>query len=397
MKKNVLLISQSLYGGGAEKVVANLSLELAKFYNVYIVTYEDNTKEYKYQGTRLNINIPGGNIGIIEKLKNAYRRIKIIRRIKIDYDIDYAISFVPQTDYANVFSDVKGTNCIIEVSSNSSMAFTGVLGKWFRKIVLSLADTIVSVSYGSSLDLINNFGINRKKIKVIYNSCDIEQIKKKKEMKSLDYLKLGRKYIVTAGSFRYPKGHWHLIKAFACISDEIKDYDLVILGDGEYREQYEELINNLNLDRSRIIMPGFLDNPYPVIKNASLFIFTSVFEGFGNVLIEAMACGVPVFSVDCDFGPKEIISPNINYKNSLKGFQKGEYGWLFEKWNKEDIDVTNHISAKEKEFGKCIVQCLLDKESLEFYRIAGYNRCMDFCNEKFGKNLMELFGDHGKV
>lgn len=397
MKKNILLISQSLHGGGAEKVVANLSLVLAEFYNVYIVTYEENIKEYKYRGTRINISIPGGNLGLLDKFKNAYSRIKKIKRIKRDYNIDYAISFVPQTDYANVFSNDKGTNSIIEVSSNSSIAFTGGISRWFRKLVLRLADTVVSVSNGSALDLINNFGVDRKKIKVIYNSCDVEEIELSKEKKPKGYINLKRKYIVTVGSFRYPKGHWHLIKAFAFISDEIKDYDLVILGDGEYREQYEELINNLNLDRSRIIMPGFLDNPYPIIKDASLFVFSSVFEGFGNVLIEAMACGVPVFSVDCDYGPKEIISPGINYKNSVKGFQKGEYGWLFEKWNKEDIDVTNHISVKEKEFGKCIVKCLLDKESLEFYRIAGYRRSMDFCNKTFGKNWMELFEDHGKT
>lgn len=386
MKKNIMLITQSMTGGGAEKVVANLSIALNEAYNVFIVSYESGEKEYFHKGERININIPGGNVSVFCKIKNVIQRVSTIRRIKREKQIDYAISFLPHTDYANVFSTAKGCKNIIEVSSNSSVAFKSKFQKELRKYVLKKADKIVSVSNGSRKDLIDNFLVQPEKVSTIYNSVDLMQIQNELARTDCKNGISDKKYIVAIGSFRYPKGHWHLIKAFASVEKQLEEYNLVILGEGDYRSKYDELISNLGISRDRIIMPGFVENPYMIIRDSELLVFSSVYEGFGNVIIEAMACGVPVLSVDCDFGPKEILAPSMSPEDFVLEFTEVEYGWMLPAFGKEDIDVTSKIDEKEKEFGKAIVYCLKDEQKRIDFGGKGLKRCQDFSNSEFHNN-----------
>ncbi|HDR1501899.1 TPA: glycosyltransferase, partial [Pasteurella multocida] len=81
---------------------------------------------------------------------------------------------------------------------------------------------------------------------------------------------------------------------------------LYIVGDGECREKLEKQIESLNLQEDCFLL-GNKDNPYPLIKNAKLFLHTSLKEGLPTVILESMACGTPVISMDCPTGPKEIL------------------------------------------------------------------------------------------
>jgi GalNAc-alpha-(1->4)-GalNAc-alpha-(1->3)-diNAcBac-PP-undecaprenol alpha-1,4-N-acetyl-D-galactosaminyltransferase len=81
---------------------------------------------------------------------------------------------------------------------------------------------------------------------------------------------------------------------------------LVILGEGSQRQDLESMALRLGI-RDSVIMPGFVDNPWSYLAKASMFVLPSWWEGFGNVVIEAMACEIPVVVTDCDFGPNEIV------------------------------------------------------------------------------------------
>jgi glycosyltransferase involved in cell wall biosynthesis len=96
-----------------------------------------------------------------------------------------------------------------------------------------------------------------------------------------------------------------LIHAFVKVRQK-KTCRLVILGDGELRSEIEILINNFGI-HDDVLLPGFQENPFAWMSASSVFVLSSDWEGLGNVLIEAMACGTPVVSTDCPSGPSEIL------------------------------------------------------------------------------------------
>ena len=107
------------------------------------------------------------------------------------------------------------------------------------------------------------------------------------------------------GTLKEQKDHRTLIRAFARLSRDF-NAKLTILGEGPLRAGLESLIAELGL-QSRVSMPGFVVDPYPWLRSADLFVLSSQYEGFGNVIVEALECGVPVVSTDCPSGPAEIL------------------------------------------------------------------------------------------
>lgn len=377
---NILIISQSLTGGGAEKVAANLSLELAKRHNVYFLTYIKSDKEYEYGGKRININSDGDNI--ITRVIEFIRRIFIILFTKYNKNIDYSISFVPQCDYANILSYRKNTKRVIEVSSNMSIAFPRGIRKIFRKYILKQADLVATVSKGVEFDLINNWGLRKSKIQTIYNSIDVSHIIDCLQNKS--NINLYGNYIIAMGSFRRAKGHWHLIKSFAYIKDKIPNIKLVIIGDGEYKQKYKDLVDSLEI-QDRVVFPGYVDNPFPVISNALLMVFPSIYEGFGNAIIEAMVCKVPVIASDCNYGPREIIAPNSDIFKKAEGIEVTSYGILVPPFSQCDIDITPEITKEEVLLADSIL-FMINNNSLKRELVQNaYEYCFSYDNKAFAR------------
>jgi len=153
------------------------------------------------------------------------------------------------------------------------------------------------------------------KIKVIPNPIDIEMIEKKSiepindplfQMKSLEKYPI----IMAMGRLAKQKGFSYLLRAFKIVRDKLKAR-LVILGEGEKKNELENLAQNLNISTD-VSFIGFKSNPYKYLSHANLFVLSSLWEGFPNAIIEAMACGTPVISTNCSSGPKEIITSCVN-------------------------------------------------------------------------------------
>ena len=96
-----------------------------------------------------------------------------------------------------------------------------------------------------------------------------------------------------------------MIKAFSLLREDLNAC-LVILGEGRMRERLERLIAELNL-QGRVFLPGYVADPYPWYRSADLFVLSSLWEGFGNVVVEALECGVPIVSTEGAGGPREIL------------------------------------------------------------------------------------------
>ena len=118
---------------------------------------------------------------------------------------------------------------------------------------------------------------------------------------------LKAKRVIAVGRYVYQKGFDLLLQAWAKIEKQFPDWELAIYGMGD-RSPYDDLAKQLGVDMNRCHLNGSTQNIRKEYLESSLFVFSSRFEGFGMVLIEAMACGLPVVSFDCPCGPKDIVS-----------------------------------------------------------------------------------------
>ncbi len=112
--------------------------------------------------------------------------------------------------------------------------------------------------------------------------------------------------ILSVGSLKPEKDHMMLIEAFSLIPDSM-NAKLIILGDGPLKSDLREFITKKGLN-NKITLAGFQHNPYPWYNGADVFVLSSKWEGFGNVIVEALECGTPVVSTNCPCGPAEILN-----------------------------------------------------------------------------------------
>ena len=134
---------------------------------------------------------------------------------------------------------------------------------------------------------------------------------------------LTEKRVIAVGRYVYQKGFDLLLQAWTIIEKQFSDWELVVFGDGN-REPYEQQMKELGIDRNRCRLNGPTADIQKEYVNSSIFAFSSRFEGFGMVLVEAMACGLPVVSFACPCGPKDIV-------------RDGEDGFLVENGNVDDL------------------------------------------------------------
>ncbi len=118
---------------------------------------------------------------------------------------------------------------------------------------------------------------------------------------------LTEKRVIVVGRYCHEKGYDHLLQAWSLVQDAIPDWRLDVFGDGD-RTSYEQLMDQLHIHRDRCRLNGRVDHIEEEFLRSSITVCSSRFEGFGMVIVESMACGVPVVSFDCPWGPRNIIT-----------------------------------------------------------------------------------------
>ncbi len=176
-----------------------------------------------------------------------------------------------------------------------------------RRDLYTDAACLVGVSRGVSDSLSSVLGVARDRIRTIYNPVPIPH--PRRGMTPLHdhpwFLEGGDPVILSAGRFTAQKDFRTLVRAFALVTARRRSR-LVILGEGKERKRLERLVRELGLE-DRVSLPGWTDNPFPLMARAALFVVSSRYEGFSRVVVEALACGCPCVSTDCPSGPAEIL------------------------------------------------------------------------------------------
>ncbi|MCX5797866.1 MAG: glycosyltransferase [Elusimicrobia bacterium] len=164
------------------------------------------------------------------------------------------------------------------------------------------ARRVVAVSQGVKSDLVESFGLDPARVSVVYNPVDTEEVRRH----ARPDLAPGRApTILGLGRMFKQKGFRHLIAALALVRREV-DARLTLVGDGPLRAELEAQAARMGLG-GVVRFTGYQKNPLPFLAEASVFALPSIYEGFGIVLLEAMAAGVPVVATRCPSGPDEII------------------------------------------------------------------------------------------
>ena len=316
IQRHMLFAIDSLTGRGAEKVVINLGEELLKLgHSVTFVIYE-NTIEFDID-PRINVH----NLNpLIHKGSRIFSRITdhknvklfnlLLGNIELQYGrVDLILSSLPRMD--RILSLIKD-NRIFHIIGNPLSMQSGIRkNKWYKKIsriwhMKRMYDgrKLIGMSHGIGDDLVKYVKVRPASFQAIYNPFDFDQIKSlaalpfklPKNLTSNDYL-------IHIGAFTLQQKRQDLlIEAFALSKLKCK---LVLLGKGKDEEKIVDLIKKHGVT-DQVVLAGFQINPFPWIKHARLFVLSSDYEGFGNVLIEAMALGTPALSTDCPSGPGEI-------------------------------------------------------------------------------------------
>lgn len=192
--------------------------------------------------------------------------------------------------------------------STSNATLRDRLAPFFSSLLYPWADGIVAVSDGVAKDLAQTAHLPLDKIQTIYNPVITKEIlASAKEPVEHPWLTAKEcPVILGVGKLEAQKDFPNLIRAFAQVR-AVQEARLIILGWGPDREKLEALIKELNLEEY-VDLPGYTQNPYAYMANASLFVLSSAWEGLPTVLIEAMALGTPVVSTDCESGPSEILA-----------------------------------------------------------------------------------------
>lgn len=367
MKNKIMFFLPSLKVGGAERTIVNLirNIDSDIFEITLVLAYEE-----KVENGYLNL-IP------------SYVKVIYLKSTKLRYAVVRLAKMIRKMNPDLIFSTINGANIIVFLANlisfnrkpiilRESTNLSQVIGNSKIKRILTKycynnASRIISLSYGVKEDLVKNLNIDTNNISVIYNPVEVDSINelKRQDVEEIQTIPM-EKVIVAVGRLVDAKGYDTLLKAFSIILNKGINARLIIVGEGDNEKIILELMNQLNLE-NKVDLVGYQENPYKFMNIADLFVLASVREGFGHVLVEAMAVGIPVIATRCS-GPMEIL-------------ENGEHGIMV------DIGDYNAIALN----AMCILED--EKERTEWIK-KGMTRAKEFDAKYIVKLYEQLFLDY---
>ena len=306
----ILQIIDSLSAGGAEKVVLTLAKEMQTLgHEVTVLTINDVIEyeiDYPIEIYTINFEKKHYEPTYFKYSIKLMKKISQLEQDKGKFDLIFshlqiAHKLLSKTKIPNVYYCIH--SALSPGSIKNKRRISSIFRKWkLRKLYFQ--KDIIGVSNGIVTDLVNNLHIKPKSIRTIYNPFDFQKIK---ELSQEENPFAGQNYVINAARFTGFKRHDRLLRAY---NESKIPEKLLLLGDGQLSETIKSEAEKLGISE-KVIFAGFHQNPYPILKDARLFILSSDYEGFGNVLVESLILGTPAISTDCPSGPREILTGDL--------------------------------------------------------------------------------------
>ncbi len=371
----VLFVNKNLAIGGGERLIVDLAKEFKKHRHTFDIAIFEDRIEFDVEGLKI---VKLSNIKSFAKfLRIFFAPYFFFKLLFIAGRYDYIFSFERYPAYFNVLiSKALKKKSIIYLQNSPYYSFrqiytrkiTRSLHLKLHQFIFKLTNKIGCVSQGIKKEIIKDFNIDQNKVFVLppsINPKEIDLLLKQplagKEKRLFDE----NKVIISIGRLHPQKNYQLLIKSFYYVCQKIRNAKLIIVGEGKERKKLEELITSFKLN-DKVALIGSRKNPYQYLVKTNVFVLTSKFEGFPHVLLESLYCKVPVISLNCPYGPKEILAP--------------DYGLL--------------IDAKDKELEKTLAENIINV--LENYRLRkdfiknSRRRALNFTIDQTYKKLVGL-------
>lgn len=296
-----------LNAGGAERATVSLANYFSKKgVHTEIITFKDIDSFYPLNDDVTHLRLGFDEIALslsAKRLLGAFKRMlkirSFIKRRKLDALIGMSFSMTWYTVIATVFTKTKS----VGTERNNPYKYKATkINSFLRKFFYKLCNGYIFQTKKSSLFFTNEL---RKNDIIIPNAIFNETVY------DLTPPADREKLICAVGRLNKQKRFDILINAFASISEKIPEHKLIIFGEGELRNELEEQITSLGLEK-RVFLPGTDPQVVKAVNRADVFVLSSDLEGMPNVLMEAMAMGVPCVSTRCDMGPEELIENREN-------------------------------------------------------------------------------------
>lgn len=313
IKNHILFLVSSMHAGGAERVAALLCNHwVAQGHQVTLIpTFSGRGECFYPLDDRVRLNYLADRVGATRQSTwNKIRRLWVLRKIIREEKPDVVVSFMLQVNIAAIMAGVMtGVPVIVSERTYPPMQPVTVGLKYLRHWCYSRASAVVMQTTQGKKWL--ESAIPRAQGRVIPNPVVYPLPGGEPRVMPDEVVPAGQKVLLAVGRLGEEKRFSQVIDAFSELADKYLQWDLVILGEGKEREALELKRGKYNLD-ARVHLPGRVGNLSDWYQRASLYVMSSLFEGFPNVLLEAMAYGLPVVSVDCDTGPRDIIQHDVD-------------------------------------------------------------------------------------
>lgn len=305
------LIISSLEQGGAERTLSMLASAWAKRgAEVTLVTFDDSEgAAYSLDPAIIlkSLRVPNRAAGSFFRALDANgKRVRRLRRVVHQSRPDVVISFL---DFPNIITllATRGLGAPVIVSERANPEYDELKPVWkvLRRLLYPLSAALVCQTRAMITILQENIKVQGYVIPnpVVLPASFFTDAPRAANAES--------RIVIAMGRLVPQKGFDMLLEAFSQVAGKHPEWSLNVLGKGPLKAQLEAQAESLGL-KTRVNFAGPVPDPFPVLRDADLFVFPSRFEGFGNALTEAMACGLPVISFDCPAGPSDIILNGVN-------------------------------------------------------------------------------------
>jgi glycosyltransferase involved in cell wall biosynthesis len=308
--KHVGLFFSNFHGGGIQRVMLTLANSLLQ------------------QGLRVDLIVVEANGALITEIPEACHLFDL-HAGHASWSLSKLVTYLKNEEPDVVLSSQTHLNVVAVIARNISGRKVRLLlsehvtidlaaqhprnwkdrfSPFLASVFYRQADEIILVSKETAKHFITATHLPEKKVKVIYNPIVSQKLidQSRYYPDHAWFRLLDTPVLLAAGRLTPQKDFGTLLRAFSMVQAHMPSAKLIILGEGEEQPQLEQLSKELGVQEG-VQFPGFMINPFAYMSRAAVFVLSSRWEGFANVLVEAMACGTPVVSTDCPSGPSEIL------------------------------------------------------------------------------------------